>query len=101
MTTEHTTALKHLIHRPGATCAVYASYNVLTFSGTPTTAALHQHCKITACVIPAVLNTTITALRNPAPHSTRCILARYRMLKQGFVRLTGTLKLKEILKKTS
>lgn len=64
MTTEHTTALKHLIHRPGATCAVYASYNVLTFSGTPTTAALHQHCKITACVIPAVLNTTITALRN-------------------------------------
>ena len=93
MTTEYTTALKPVMHSPGATCAVYASNNVLTFNGTPTTAALHQRGKTTPCVIPAVLNTTITALRNPAPHSNRCILARYRMLKQGFVRLTGTLEL--------
>lgn len=95
MTTEHTHTFKHLMRRPVATCSVYASHNVLTFNSTPRTVALHQHCKTTACVIPAVLNTTITALRNPTPHSTRCILARYRMLKQGFVRLTGTLKLND------
>ncbi len=63
MTTEHTHTFKHLMRRPVATCSVYASHNVLTFNSTPRTVALHQHCKTTACVIPAVLNTTITALR--------------------------------------